>query len=185
MTNLAGEKSSDRPAPYGQSVAYAGLSKTHPRLTFNDFSLQYVGLREVPGPNNAPWKMTVYRFHVQAREAQQEILWSSGSGLIAPSSFVVGHVRYLLELKHSEKQGKLPDGFLVVSPAGEAISKEEAVEIARKDAGQAVGSLARYEILAHPRPNGWHVDFVHKKKKTYDGPGYVIGYDGRIVSKKP
>jgi len=42
------------------------------------------------------------------------VSWTSGTGLIGPMDFEIGGKHYQLELRHSDKLGKLNDDELVI-----------------------------------------------------------------------
>ena len=42
------------------------------------------------------------------------ISWTTGTGVIDPTDFEIDGKRYLLELRHSDKLGKLQDNELVI-----------------------------------------------------------------------
>jgi hypothetical protein len=42
------------------------------------------------------------------------VSWTTGTGLIGPMDFEIGSKHYQLELRHSDKLGKLQDNELVI-----------------------------------------------------------------------
>ena len=67
-----------------------------------------------------------------------------------------------------------------------SISREQALDIARKDALHAYRDLTPYRVEATLREDGWHVDYVLKNERADGGgPHYVIdARDGHIVRKR-
>ena len=59
--------------------------------------------------------MTSYEFELAAGGANQKILWSAGMGDIAPARFSAAGRRWQIELKISDKLGRLKDHEMVVS----------------------------------------------------------------------
>jgi hypothetical protein len=51
---------------------------------------------------------------VRNANVEKVVSWSSGTGDIAPVEFEIGGKHYQLELRHSEKLGKLQDNELVI-----------------------------------------------------------------------
>ncbi|HBL61890.1 MAG TPA: hypothetical protein DDZ80_26810 [Cyanobacteria bacterium UBA8803] len=66
------------------------------------------------------------------------------------------------------------------------ISKEEALEIAKKDAQIAYRDLTIYEVNAEVKENNWYIDYELKNPDLHGGgPHYVIsGSTGEIISKR-
>lgn len=103
---------SARAADFGVKVAYR---KDTP-VQFGRFTLTFVGERRVVTEKFPPG-MTFYDFRIATPAGNQTISWSSGTGDIGPAVFKVGGEQFWLELKRSDKQGKLKDSELVVSRA--------------------------------------------------------------------
>ena len=99
-------------ADLGARVAY---QKDTP-VSFAAFTLTYVGERRVVTPKFPPG-MTFYDFKLTSPQGTQTISWSSGTGDIGPTIFRVGGEQFGLELKRSDKLGKLKDHELVVTRA--------------------------------------------------------------------
>jgi hypothetical protein len=66
------------------------------------------------------------------------------------------------------------------------ISKEEALEIAKKDAELVYRDLTIYKVEAEVKENNWHIDYELKNPELHGGgPHYVIsGSTGEIISKR-
>ncbi len=102
-------KNSELAAKYGEKVKY--LQNTP--IKFDDFTLVYTGERRVSSdkfPNGF-----LYRdFKAKTEKDEKTVSWSSGTGDIAPNAFEIGGKNYELELKISDKLGKLAENELVV-----------------------------------------------------------------------
>jgi hypothetical protein len=101
-----------RAADLGAKVSY---QKDTP-VQFAAFSLTFIGQRRVVTPKFPPG-MTSYDFRVTSPHGAQTVSWSSGTGDIGPTPFTVAGERFALELKRSDKLGKLKDGELVITRA--------------------------------------------------------------------
>lgn len=66
------------------------------------------------------------------------------------------------------------------------IGKDEALEIARRDARLAYGDLAPYEVSIDLREGNWQVDYALRDREAQGGgPHYVISAEtGEILSKR-
>lgn len=85
-------------------------------MQFGNFTLTFTGERRVVTEKFPPG-MIFYDFRVTSPAGNQTISWSSGTGDIGPAVFKVGGEQFWLELKRSDKLGKLKDNELVVSRA--------------------------------------------------------------------
>lgn len=94
---------------FGEKVKF--LPNT--RIKFKDFSIIYIGERRVSS-TKFPNGFLYYDFKVQNQIEDITISWTSGTGDIAPISFMIGGKNYELELKVSDKLGKLAENELVV-----------------------------------------------------------------------
>ena len=83
-------------------------------VQFAAFTLTYIGERRVTS-EKYPRGFLYYDFRVTTPHGTQTISWSSGTGDIGPTIFKVGSDSFALELKRSDKLGKLNDNELVVS----------------------------------------------------------------------
>lgn len=99
-------------AELGAKVAY----KKDTPVPFGNFTLTFTGERRVVTAKFPPG-MTFYDFRLTSAAGSQTISWSSGTGDIGPTIFQVGGQQFWLELKRSDKLGKLKDNELVVSRA--------------------------------------------------------------------
>ncbi len=63
-------------------------------------------------------------------------------------------------------------------------SKDQIIEVARKDAAAKYGDLSIYSIEVEQRDDGWHVRFEPRPGLNAGGPVYVIDRQGAVVSKK-
>ena len=100
---------SARNASYGTRVKYA----TGKRIDFPNFTIEYVGERRKTLPVY-PRGFLYYDFKLRNGSTEKMVSWTSGTGLIAPMQFEIGGKHYQLELRHSDKLGKLADNELVV-----------------------------------------------------------------------
>jgi len=82
-------------------------------VKFQDFSLTYVGERKVSS-DKFPRGFVYQDFKMTVGNAEQTISWTSGTGDIAPTVFEIGGTNYELELRISDKLGKLAEDELVV-----------------------------------------------------------------------
>ena len=97
---------------YGSPFSYE-VAKS---ITFPDFSFRYDGTEpgaNYPGTNRRMGD--VIQFRVETAEKSQAVSWSSGTGDIGPSFFKVGMACFRLELKQSDKIGRLEAGNAVIS----------------------------------------------------------------------
>lgn len=99
-----------RRASYGDRVVFREDSP----IRFRDFTLTFSGERHVAFPEY-PRGFHYHDFLVTSGSETLTVSWSSGTGEIAPASFTVAGRRYLLELVHSERRGRLAANELVVT----------------------------------------------------------------------
>ncbi len=84
-------------------------------LAFPDFTLRCTGATHENSPVFPPG-FTYENFVVEAGGKAQKVVWCGGTGIPAPSVFVVGRRSFQLELGYPEHAGKgVPE--VVVSPA--------------------------------------------------------------------
>ena len=102
-------KNFEASAAFGEKVKY---SQNVP-LKFEDFTLVYTGERRVSS-DKFPNGFLYQDFKAGTEKDEKTISWSSGTGDIAPTGFEIGGKNYELELKNSDKLGKLADGELVI-----------------------------------------------------------------------
>jgi len=96
-------------ASYGARVKYRPGEK----IEFPDFTIEYVGERRKTVPVY-PRGFLYYDFKMNKGKAEKVISWTTGTGIIDPTDFEFDGKRYHLELRHSEKLGKLKDNELVI-----------------------------------------------------------------------
>ncbi len=94
----------DMPRPIGK-VSYGTCVKCRvgQKIEFPDFTVQYVGERRQSAPAY-PRGFLYYDFKVRTANIEKVVSWSSSK-------------HYQLELRHSDKLGKLNDNELVIWPA--------------------------------------------------------------------
>jgi hypothetical protein len=86
------------------------------KIEFPDFVIEYVGERR-QSVSAYPRGFLYYDFKVRNANVEKVVSWSSGTGDIGPVEFEIGGKHYQLELRHSDKLGKLNDNELVIWPA--------------------------------------------------------------------
>jgi signal peptidase I len=104
-----GHAASEQKASYGTRVKYRPGEK----IEFPDFTVEYVGERRKTVPVY-PRGFLYYDFKVSKGKAEKVISWTTGTGIIDPTDFEFDGKRYHLELRRSEKLGKLKDNELVI-----------------------------------------------------------------------
>jgi len=104
-----GQAASEQKASYGTRVKYQAGQK----IEFPDFTVEYVGERRKSLPVY-PRGFLYYDFKVRTANIEKVVFWSSGTGDIGPVEFEIGGKHYQLELRHSDKLGKLNDNELVI-----------------------------------------------------------------------
>lgn len=100
---------SEENASYGTRVKYA----TGNKIEFPNFTIEYVGERRQNSPMY-PRGFLYYDFKVSSGNTEKTISWTAGTGDIGPVAFELGGKRYHLELRRSDKLGKLNDNELVI-----------------------------------------------------------------------
>ena len=96
-------------ASYGTRVKYRAGQK----IEFPDFTVEYVAERRQSIPVY-PRGFLYYDFKVSRGKSEKVISWTTGTGIIDPTDFEFDGKRYHLELRRSEKLGKLNDNELVI-----------------------------------------------------------------------
>jgi hypothetical protein len=104
-----GHAASEQKASYGTGVKY----RVGQKIEFPDFTIEYLGERRKSVPVY-PRPFIYYDFKVTKEKAEKVISWTTGTGLIGPMEFEIGGKQYQLELRHSNKLGKLSDNELVI-----------------------------------------------------------------------
>ncbi|MGB9476520.1 MAG: hypothetical protein WCE87_15755 [Candidatus Udaeobacter sp.] len=100
---------SEQKAAYGTPVKYQ-LGK---KIEFPDFTVEYLGERR-KSSSVYPRGFLYYDFKVTKETSEKVISWTTGTGIIDPTDFEFEGKRYHLELRRSEKLGKLKDNELVI-----------------------------------------------------------------------
>ena len=96
-------------ASYGTRVKY----RTGQKIEFPDFTVEYLGERRKSLPVY-PRGFLYYDFKVSKGKTEKVVSWTTGTGIIDPTDFEFDGKRYHLELRRSEKLGKLNDNELVI-----------------------------------------------------------------------
>ena len=104
-----GYAASEEKAAYGTRVKYRPGQK----IEFPDFAVEYVGEGRKSLPVY-PRGFLYYDFKARTANIEKVVSWSSGTGDIGPVEFEIGGKHYQLELRHSDKLGKLNDNELVI-----------------------------------------------------------------------
>jgi len=104
-----GHAASEQKASYGTRVKY----RVGQKIEFPDFTVEYVGERRKSLPVY-PRGFLYYDFKVSRGKSEKVISWTTGTGIIDPTDFEFDGKRYHLELRRSEKLGKLNDNELVI-----------------------------------------------------------------------
>jgi hypothetical protein len=98
------------PASYATKVSF----KKGVPLHFADFDLTYTGERHETS-KTYPRGFDFRDFTATHGTESVKVSWSSGAGDIGPALFTVGGKKFQLEVRRSDKLGKLKDDELVVS----------------------------------------------------------------------
>ena len=104
-----GQAAPEQKASYGTHVKYRAGQK----IEFPDFTVEYIGERRKTLPVY-PRGFLYYNFKVSKEKTEKMVSWTTGTGIIDPTDFEFDGKRYHLELRHSEKLGKLKDNELVI-----------------------------------------------------------------------
>jgi hypothetical protein len=104
-----GHAASEQKASYGTRVKY----RLGQKIEFPDFTLEYVGERRKSVPVY-PRGFLYYDFKVSKGKVEKVVSWTTGTGDIGPMDFEIGGKHYQLELRHSDKLGKLKENELVI-----------------------------------------------------------------------
>ena len=104
-----GHAASEQKASYRTRVQYRPGQK----IEFPNFTIEYVGERRQSTPGY-PRGFLYYDFKVSKGTAEKMVSWTTGTGVIDPTDFEIDGKRYLLELRHSDKLGKLKENELVI-----------------------------------------------------------------------
>jgi hypothetical protein len=96
-------------ASYGTRVKYRASEK----IDFPDFTIEYLGERRKTLPVY-PRGFLYYDFKITRGKTEKVVSWTTGTGIIDPTDFEFDGKRYHLELRRSEKLGKLNDNELVI-----------------------------------------------------------------------
>ena len=111
-----GHAAHDDPASYGVRVKYRSGEK----IKYSDFMIEYVGeRREIT--QAYPRGFLYYDFKVRTANIEKVVSWSSGTGDIGPVEFEIGGKQFRLELRCSDKLGKLNENELVIWKSDDAV----------------------------------------------------------------
>jgi len=104
-----GYAASEQKASYGTRVKYRPGEK----IEFPDFTVEYVGERR-KAVSVYPRGFLYYDFKMSKGKTEKMVSWTTGTGVIDPTDFEFDGKSYHLELRRSEKLGKLKDNELVI-----------------------------------------------------------------------
>ena len=110
-----GHAASEQKASYGTRVKY----RVGQKIELPDFVIEFVGERR-QSVSAYPRGFLYYDFKVRNANVEKVVSWSSGTGDIGPVAFEIGGKRFLLELRASDKLGKLEENELVIWKSGDA-----------------------------------------------------------------
>jgi hypothetical protein len=108
-----GHAASEQKVSYGTRVKY----RLGQKIEFPDFAIEYVGERQKSVPVY-PRPFIYYDFKVSKGKTEKMISWTTGTGVIDPTDFEIAGKHYQLELRRSDKLGKLEENELVIWQAG-------------------------------------------------------------------
>ena len=97
-----GHAASEQKASYGTRVKYRPSEK----IEFPDFTIEYVGERRKTAPVY-PRGFLYYDFKVSKGKTEKKVSWTTGTASSIPRTFEFEGKSYHLELRRSEKLGKL------------------------------------------------------------------------------
>lgn len=104
-----GHAASEQKASYGTRVKHRPGEK----IEFPDFTVEYVGERRKTVPVY-PRGFLYYDFKVSKGKTEKMVSWTTGTGVIDPTDFEFDGKHYQLELRHSDKLGRLKENELVI-----------------------------------------------------------------------
>ena len=104
-----GHAASEQKAAYGTRVKY----RLGEKIEFSDFTIEYLGERRKSLPVY-PKGFLYYDFKVSSGKTEKAVSWTTGTGVIDPTDFEIDGKHYQLELRHSDKLGKLKEDELVI-----------------------------------------------------------------------
>lgn len=104
-----GHAASEQKASYETRVKY----ELEQKIEFPDFTVEYVGERR-KAVSVYPRGFLYYDFKVSKGNTEKMVSWTIGTGVIDPTDFEFDGKHYQLELRHSDKLGKLKENELVI-----------------------------------------------------------------------
>ena len=97
-------------AAYGAKVRY----QQGKPLSFPDLTLEFRGERQVDAGPRYPRGFVYHDFRARQGDEVLDVSWSAGTGDIGPTVFEFAGRTYRLELRQSDKLGRLADDELVL-----------------------------------------------------------------------
>jgi hypothetical protein len=104
-----GHAASQQKASYGTRVKYPSGEK----IEFPDFTVEYVGERRKTVAVY-PRGFLYYDFKVSKGKTEKMVSWTTGTGVIDPTDFEIDRKHYQLELRRSDKLGRLRENELAI-----------------------------------------------------------------------
>ena len=106
---ICGHATSEEKASYGAPVKY----RVGQKIEFPDFTVECIGERRKDTPAY-PRGFLYYDFKVSKGKTEKMVSWTTGTGVIDPTDFEIDGKHYQLELRHSDKLGRLNENELVI-----------------------------------------------------------------------
>ncbi len=120
------------PAQYGKWITYS----KNTALQFPDFKLNFLGkTMGRPFPGTSRPMGNVFHFEIGNVNEQTQVKWSSGTGDIAPSSFVMGGKEFILEMLSSSalETRMRKDDQIIVWPKSQWLAQTEKLRTERNE----------------------------------------------------
>jgi hypothetical protein len=95
---------------YGERFVY----DSYRELDFPDFQIKFLGTKQGGRIGNLPLG-SLHEFLVTTPEVKKTVIWSSGTGDIGPTVFKINDQCFWLELRHSDRYGRLGDSEAIIS----------------------------------------------------------------------
>ena len=102
-------KNSEASARFGEKIRFAQNAP----VKFEGFTIVYIGERRATS-DIFPRGFLYHDFKIQNQTEEKIVSWTSGTGDIAPTAFEISGKNYGLELKISDKPGKLAENELLI-----------------------------------------------------------------------
>ena len=96
-------------AAFGRAIKF----QVEKPIRFPDFTIEYIGERR-QSSQVYPRGFLYYDFKLRSSKSEKAVSWTSGTGLIDATDFEIDGTSYQLEMRRSEKLGKLADDEFVL-----------------------------------------------------------------------